>query len=99
MILAVGYRVKSPCGTIVRRWPTERLKEYLVKGFTMDDERLKNPRGTKLNGFLRFNDRSVMAGKGSVSHSDAMRLAEAEYEAFAARRRAMLEAEAERDQQ
>lgn len=43
MILAVGYRVKSPRGTQFRRWATERLGEYLVKGFTMDDERLKNP--------------------------------------------------------
>lgn len=42
-ILAVGYRVRSARGTQFRRWATERLKEYLVKGFTMDDERLKNP--------------------------------------------------------
>ncbi|ABQ25384.1 virulence RhuM family protein [Geotalea uraniireducens] len=42
-ILAVGYRVRSKQGTQFRRWATERLKEYLVKGFTMDDERLKNP--------------------------------------------------------
>jgi hypothetical protein len=43
MILAVGYRVKSPRGTQFRRWATTHLKEYLVKGFVMDDERLKNP--------------------------------------------------------
>lgn len=42
-ILAVGYRVRSERGTQFRRWATERLSEYLVKGFTMDDERLKNP--------------------------------------------------------
>jgi hypothetical protein len=42
-VLAVGYRVRSPRGTQFRRWATERLREYLVKGFTMDDERLKNP--------------------------------------------------------
>ncbi len=42
-ILAVGYRVRSQRGTQFRRWATERLREYLVKGFTMDDERLKNP--------------------------------------------------------
>ena len=42
-ILAVGYRVRSPRGAQFRRWATERLQEYLVKGFTMDDERLKNP--------------------------------------------------------
>jgi len=44
-VLAVGYRVRSPRGTQFRQWATERLREYLVKGFTMDDERLKNPPG------------------------------------------------------
>ena len=43
MILAVGYRVKGPRGTQFRQWATTHLAEYLVKGFTMDDERLKNP--------------------------------------------------------
>jgi hypothetical protein len=42
-ILAVGFRVKSPRGTQFRRWANTRLREYLVKGFVMDDERLKNP--------------------------------------------------------
>ena len=41
VIIAVGYRVRSPRGVQFRRWATERLEEYLVKGFTMDDERLK----------------------------------------------------------
>lgn len=41
VILAVGYRVRSARGTQFRRWATERLREYLVKGFTLDDERLK----------------------------------------------------------
>ena len=41
MIIAVGYRVRSHRGTQFRRWATERLNEYLIKGFTMDDERLK----------------------------------------------------------
>ena len=45
MILAVGYRVKSKRGTQFRQWATRHLSEYLVKGFTMDDERLKNPNG------------------------------------------------------
>ena len=44
-ILSVGYRVRSPRGTQFRQWATARLSEYLVKGFTMDDERLKNPPG------------------------------------------------------
>lgn len=42
-VLAVGYRVRSTRGTQFRQWATERLREYLVKGFTMDDERLKQP--------------------------------------------------------
>lgn len=42
-ILAVGYRVRSTRGTQFRRWATERLREYLVQGFAIDDERLKNP--------------------------------------------------------
>jgi len=44
-ILAVGYRVRSPRGVQFRRWASTVLKEYLVKGFSMDDERLKNPDG------------------------------------------------------
>ena len=234
-ILAVGYRVRSERGTQFRRWATERLREYLVKGFTMDDQRLKNPpvegsgvpdyfdellerirdiraserrmylrvreifalagdydsakKGTteffqtiqnklhfaatgktapeliagrvdharpnmglttwkggvvrkadvtvaknylnqdeigelnrivtmwldfaedqarrrkqvflkdweaKLNEFLRFNERAVLGNRGIVSKTDADARAEAEYEEFAARRRALLEAEAER---
>ena len=43
--LAVGYRVRSPRGVQFRRWASTVLKEYLVKGFVMDDERLKNPDG------------------------------------------------------
>ena len=42
VIISVGYRVKSIQGTRFRQWATQRLKEYIVKGFTMDDERLKN---------------------------------------------------------
>lgn len=43
MIISVGYRVKSLVATRFRIWATQRLTEYIVKGFTMDDERLKNP--------------------------------------------------------
>lgn len=42
-IISVGYRVNSSLATQFRIWATERLKEYIIKGFTMDDERLKNP--------------------------------------------------------
>jgi hypothetical protein len=45
MILAIGYRVRSPRGTQFRQWATTALKEYLVKGFVINDERLKEPGG------------------------------------------------------
>ena len=43
MIISVGYRVKSHVATRFRQWATQRLREYIVKGFALDDERLKNP--------------------------------------------------------
>ncbi|MDD5153485.1 MAG: RhuM family protein [Desulfovibrionales bacterium] len=45
MIIAVGYRVKSAVATRFRQWATARLREYIVKGFTLDDERLKGGKG------------------------------------------------------
>ena len=45
MIISLGYRIKSSIATNFRRWATERLKEYMIKGFTMDDERLNQLRG------------------------------------------------------
>lgn len=43
MIISVGYRIKSLIATRFRIWATQRLKEYIIKGFAMDDDRLKNP--------------------------------------------------------
>jgi len=45
MVLAIGFRVRSKRGTQFRVWANKNLKEYMVKGFLMDDERLKNPDG------------------------------------------------------
>lgn len=45
MIISLGYRIKSSVATKFRKWATERLKEYMIKGFTMDDERLKGNGG------------------------------------------------------
>ena len=45
-IMAVGFRVRGPRGAQFRRWATEVLREYLIKGFAMNDEKLKDPRGT-----------------------------------------------------
>lgn len=42
MIISVGYRIRSIIATRFRQWATERLHEYIVKGFALDDERLKN---------------------------------------------------------
>jgi hypothetical protein len=53
VVIAVGYRVKSARGTQFRQWATARLNEYLVKGFTMDDERLKSP---LVNGLTDYFD-------------------------------------------
>src|SRR5438105_834780 len=44
-IIAIGYRVSSHRGTQFRQWATQRLNEYIVKGFTLDDERLSKPGG------------------------------------------------------
>ncbi len=159
MVIAVGYRVKSPRGTQFRQWASARLNEYLVKGFTMDDERLKNPdskrpnmgltawRGgvvrkgdvtvaknylreteiselnrivvmfldfaedqarrrkqiflenwrTRLDDFLRLNERDILPDAGKVSREKADLIAEQEFERFAARRREQLEQEGEAD--
>ena len=45
MIISLGYRIRSVIATHFRKWATERLKEYIIKGFTMDDERLKENGG------------------------------------------------------
>lgn len=45
MILAIGFRVRSKRGTQFRQWANQNLKEYIIKGFVMDDDRLKNPDG------------------------------------------------------
>ncbi len=56
-IIAVGYRVKSHRGTRLRKWATERLREYLVKGFILDDERLKEGRNLRTDYFDELLER------------------------------------------
>ena len=51
MIISVGYRIKSSIATRFRQWATQRLKEYIIKGFTMDDERLKGNGGGDFREF------------------------------------------------
>lgn len=55
VIISVGYRVKSQQGTRFRQWATQHLREYLIKGFTLDDERLKT--GSSYNYFKELLDR------------------------------------------
>lgn len=55
VIISVGYRVKSPQGTQFRIWATQRLKEYIIKGFTLNDDRFKS--GSSLNYFNELQER------------------------------------------
>lgn len=57
VILAVGYRVRSHRGTQFRRWATERLREYVIKGFVLDDERLKEGNGLGADYFDELLER------------------------------------------
>ncbi|MEI6457280.1 MAG: RhuM family protein, partial [bacterium] len=55
VIISVGYRVKSPQGMQFRIWATQRLKEYIIKGFALNDERFKT--GTSMNYFNELQER------------------------------------------
>ncbi|MDR0866716.1 MAG: virulence RhuM family protein [Candidatus Symbiothrix sp.] len=55
VVISVGYRVKSPQGTQFRIWATQRLKEYIIKGFTLNDERFKT--GNSMNYFNELQER------------------------------------------
>ena len=55
VVISVGYRVKSPQGTQFRIWATQRLKEYIIKGFTLNDDRFES--GTSMNYFNELQER------------------------------------------
>jgi len=55
VIISVGYRVKSPQGTQFRIWATQRLREYIIKGFTLNDDRFKS--GSSMNYFNELQER------------------------------------------
>lgn len=63
MIISLGYRVKSIIATKFRIWATERLKEYMIKGFTMDDERLKQLGGGNYWGELLDRIRDIRSSE------------------------------------
>lgn len=62
-IIAVGYRIQSNRGTQFRQWATHRLQEYIVKGFTLDDERLSNPGGLDYFDELLDRIRAIRASE------------------------------------
>ena len=73
-IISVGYRVNSMQATQFRIWATERLKEYIIKGFTMNDERLKNPNQIFGQDYFeeqlaRIRDRSVLIPSTKTSRN------------------------------
>ena len=71
MIISLGYRVKSKIATNFRRWATERLKEYMIKGFTMDDERLKNlGGGTSLFQMSGYPEYGLITLSSNYHHPD-----------------------------
>ncbi len=63
LILAIGYRVRSPRGTQFRQWATTHLREFIVKGFLIDDERLKNPGGWNYFDELLARIRDIRASE------------------------------------
>ena len=71
MIISLGYRVKSLIATHFRRWATERLKEYMIKGFTMDDERLKNLGGGNYWRELLDRIRDIRSSEKVISGAES----------------------------
>ena len=76
MIISLGYRKKSKVATNFRRWATERLKEYMIKGFTMDDY-IK-----QLDTILSSTGEKLLTGAGAISHNKAIEKAKDEYKEY-----------------
>ena len=81
MILAIGFRVRSKRGTQFRIWANRNLKEYMVKGFVVDDERLKNPDGRPdyFDVLLDFQNKDVLKGNGSITNKQMEHCVELKY--------------------
>ena len=89
MILAIGYRVRSNVGMQFRNWTSKILKEYMQKGFVMNDDRLKNPKKfgeDSLDEFLQFRRREILEGKGKVSRKQMENKVLQEYAIYNTRR-------------
>ena len=89
-IIAVGYRVNSRKATMFRIWANRILKEFIIKGYVMDDERQAR-RGNvmhmrdwveRLDAFLQFNEEDILHEKGKVTAAIAKAFAESEFEKF-----------------
>lgn len=80
-VISVGYRVNSAQATQFRIWATQLIKEYIIKGFAMDDERLEGF-AQSVDKFLAFNEYRILEGYGKVSKRQADEKAIAEYEKF-----------------
>lgn len=78
VIISVGYRVKSHQGTQFRIWATQRLRDYIIKGVALNDERFK--RGNSMN------QRSILEDAGRISHELALQKANEEYQKYQAKR-------------
>ncbi|MDR3048118.1 MAG: virulence RhuM family protein [Bacteroidales bacterium] len=93
MILAIAFRVRSKRGTQFRKWANRTLKEFLQKGFIIDDERLKNPNVTikfwreNVDKILLLNDKVILTGNGSVSNLQMEEQVDKIYEQFNAKRK------------
>ena len=85
-IISVGYRVNSAKATKFRIWATNVLKEYIKKGFVMDDEREipfnMEQFAARVNEFLEFRKYDILEGNGRISRNDADTKAFAEYDIF-----------------
>jgi hypothetical protein len=79
MIIALGYRINSKIATRFRQWATARLKEYIIKGFTMDDY------VRELDTILASAGRKVLENAGKVSSAQAREKAKAEYKKYKAK--------------
>ena len=81
MILAIGFRIRSHRGIQFRQWANQHLREYMTKGFVMDDERLKNPITMDFwrentDRIIAMNDKVLLSGKGSVSNQQMQAIIE-----------------------
>ncbi|MBU1052260.1 MAG: virulence RhuM family protein [Proteobacteria bacterium] len=89
-IIAVGYKVNSERAVQFRKWATQIIQEFTIKGYTMDDERLKNDGSvlgkkyweTRLNRFIEATDREILQDAGKVTVEIAKTHAESEFEKY-----------------